>query len=212
MSGVSTVAMFGDSITAGCCASAPGRSWTARFAAATDTIAIDRAIPGTVLQASHDASGAPRPDNGLTRAERDLLVEPADAICILYGYNDARYTAAPETFCCEAFERDFRLLIERLLAGGFAPNSIAAGSPPYIPDAGFSIGSSGFTGQSRAGFERYVTAVGAIAREYGLVYAPVYEVMAASPAGSLASSDTIHPGDEGHARIAHAFLDAVCHE
>lgn len=207
--GVETVAMFGDSITAGLAASAPDRAWTALFAAAAGIRAIDRALPGTVLQNSADASGAPRPDNGLARCTRDLLVDPADAICILYGYNDARYTGAPETFNPAAFERDMRILIGRLLAAGYAPAAIAIGSPPYPCDAGLQVGSSGFTGQSRAGFLAYVAAIGAVAGEFGLAYAPVYERMAERPDGSLASADITHPNNEGHALIARAFLDAA---
>jgi hypothetical protein len=49
-----------------------------------------------VLQASPDASGQPRPGNGRERYEADLLGgERADVIAILYGTNDARYTAGP---------------------------------------------------------------------------------------------------------------------
>ena len=54
-SGVLTVAMFGDSITAGFNASVPDRAWTALFAAETGTMPIDRAIPGSVMQAAPDA-------------------------------------------------------------------------------------------------------------------------------------------------------------
>ena len=208
-SGIVRVAMFGDSITAGAAASTPERTWTALFAAATATRAVDCAISGTVLQSSCDADGVPRPDNGLMRCRRDLLNGPAGALCILYGYNDARYTWAPDTFNLAGFVRDYRKLIGVLFAGGYAPDTVAVGSPPYIPDVGFDVGSPGFTGQTRTGFEDHVTAVRQVAAEFGLAYAPVYETMAEKPDGSLASPDITHPNDAGHALIARAFLDAV---
>ncbi|MBU1176432.1 MAG: SGNH/GDSL hydrolase family protein [Alphaproteobacteria bacterium] len=206
--GVRTVAMFGDSITVGMAASTPSQAWPALFAAATNTRVINRAISGTVLQNSPDADGTPRADNGLSRCHRDLIAEPADAICILYGYNDARYMAAPDSFNLFGFRRDYAVLVSCLLGAGFAPEAIAVGSPPFACAKGFAIGSAGFTGQTRDGFGAYVGVVGAIARQFGLAYAPVYEVMAARPDGSLASPDVTHPNDEGHRLIARAFLEA----
>lgn len=206
--GVGTVAMFGDSITVGIAASTQDRTWTALFAVETGTRAVNRAISGTVLQNSLDAGGAPRPDNGLSRCHRDLIADPADAICILYGYNDARYTAAPTSFNVAGFRRDYCGLISRLLGAGFDPEAIAIGSPPFPCDAGFAVGSPGFTGQTREGFEAYVDTVRSIAGRFGLHYAPVYEIMAQQPDGNLASPDITHPNDAGHRLIARAFLNA----
>ncbi|OWK22887.1 hypothetical protein AJ87_38130 [Rhizobium yanglingense] len=67
-----------------------------------------------------------------------------DAILILYGYNDARYTAAPETMNMRNFTRDYARMLEKLIEAGHGER-LAIGSPPYIPDAGFLVGSAGFT-------------------------------------------------------------------
>lgn len=205
---VATVAMFGDSITVGMGATRPERAWASLFGGRSEVQVNNRGISGTVLQGSADSSGQPRPENGLSRVERDLLAEPAEAICILYGYNDARYTAAPQEFNSGFFLQDYRTVIHRLLDGGFDRQAIAIGSPPYPSTAGFSIGGLGFTGQTRIGFEAYVTAVRTIASEFQLAYAPVYEMMAEHPDSSLASSDVTHPNDEGHRIIAEAFENA----
>ncbi len=205
---ISSIAVFGDSITVGLGASEPSLAWPALIAGSVGAQVINRGISGTVLQKSPDASGRPRADNGFSRYEQDLLAEPIGALCILYGYNDARYIAAPESFNAAAFTADYRAMIAHLLEGGYTSDSMVLGSPPYPCDAGFQIGAEGFTGQTRDGFEGYVAAVGAIASEFDLAYAPVYEGMKARPDGALASSDVTHPNNDGHRVIADAFLHA----
>ncbi|MBW6422554.1 SGNH/GDSL hydrolase family protein [Rhizobium sp. XQZ8] len=207
--GISGTRVFGDSITAGFNASQPHLAWPALFAADVDGFPIrNHAIPGTVLQGSRPADGKPRADNGIGRFQTALLDGPhRDAILILYGYNDARYTAAPETMNVRSFVRDYTRLVETLIEAGHAER-LAIGSPPYIPDAGFSIGSAGFIGQTRVGFEDYVEAVSALARRFSIFYAPVYEIMNAQGDGMLASPDLTHPNDAGHRAIFEAFLSA----
>lgn len=207
--GISGIRVFGDSITAGFNASQPQRAWPALFAAEIEGFPIrNHAIPGTVLQGSRLADGKPRPDNGIGRFAKTLLDAPhRDAILIFYGYNDARYTAAPDTMNVRNFARDYARMLERLIAAGHAER-LAIGSPPYIPEAGFSVGSAGFTGQTRRGFETYVDAVKSLAEQFHIFYAPVYERMKAQGDGALASPDLTHPNDEGHRVISEAFRDA----
>jgi len=207
--GISGTRVFGDSITAGFNASQPHLAWPALFAADIEGFPIrNHAIPGTVLQGSRLADGKPRPDNGIGRFQAALLDGPhRDAILILYGYNDARYTAAPETMNVRSFVRDYTKMVEKLIEAGHAER-LAIGSPPYIPDAGFSIGSAGFIGQTRAGFEGYVEAVSALAQRFSIFYAPVYETMKAQGDGTLASPDLTHPNAAGHRAIFEAFLSA----
>jgi lysophospholipase L1-like esterase len=206
---ISGIRVFGDSIAAGFNASQPRLAWPALFAAAVDGVPIrNRAIPGTVLQGAHLADGKARPDNGIGRFEYTLLdARHRDAILILYGYNDARYTAAPDTMNVQNFTRDYAWILENLIRAGHG-DRLAIGSPPYIPDAGFAVGSAGFTGQTRMGFESYVEAVIVLARRFSLFYAPVYETMEAHGDGTLASVDLIHPSDAGHRAIFDAFINA----
>jgi lysophospholipase L1-like esterase len=209
--GVGSLATFGDSITAGSAASVPERRWSNLLAASIGATTLrNKGISGTVMQRSPMADGQPRPDNGRGRFERDLLGgERADAIAILYGFNDARYTAAPETFRAGNFARDFREVLAGLLAAGFTPADICLGSPPHLPDAGFSVGTSDFTGQSRAQFQSYVGIVKGIARAAGTFYAPVNERMGAEGGDGLISDDHVHPNDLGHAKIAEIFAEAT---
>ncbi|WP_259671243.1 SGNH/GDSL hydrolase family protein [Rhizobium sp. NZLR11] len=207
--GISGMRVFGDSITAGFNASQPHLAWPALFAEAVDCLPIrNHAIPGTVLQGSQLADGNPRPDNGIGRFEKVLLDAPhRDAILILYGYNDARYTAAPDTMNVRNFSRDYATMLEKLIAAGHAER-LAIGSPPYLPDAGFLVGSTGFTSQTRMGFEGYVEVVRKLARRFSLFYAPVYENMKAHGDGDLTSADMVHRNDAGHRAIFDAFTNA----
>lgn len=208
--GAHSLAVFGDSITFGLNASTPDKAWPARLATAANIpVLLNHAISGTILQDGAMADGVPRPDNGMGRYRSALLgPERASGIAILYGYNDARYTAAPDTLNATLFHRAYRDLAAALLAGGYPPDAIALGSPPYPSERGFSVGGPGFIGQTRSGFERHVAAVKAVAAEFGLYYAPVYEAMAAHPDGALSSPDVTHPNDDGHRVIAEAFATA----
>ncbi|MGM4913075.1 SGNH/GDSL hydrolase family protein [Rhizobium sp. 768_B6_N1_8] len=211
--GISGIRVFGDSITAGFNASQPHLAWPALFPAELDALPLyNHAIPGTVLQASLLADGKARADNGVSRFAGALLDAPhRDAILILYGYNDARYTAAPDSMNAKSFRRDYANMLEKLIEAGHAER-LAIGSPPHIPDRGFSVGSTGFTGQTRQGFEVYVQTVRELAQNFRIFYAPVYERMKAYGDGALASPDFTHPNDAGHRVICEAFRDAVVHE
>ena len=103
-----SLAIFGDSITAGSAASTPERRWANRLGAALGVRLANKGIGATILQNSADASGRPRPDNGFSRYRRDLLgSDRADLVAILYGFNDARYTLAPATLNADGFRRDY---------------------------------------------------------------------------------------------------------
>jgi lysophospholipase L1-like esterase len=208
-SGARTLATFGDSITFGMSATTPERSWASLLAVRLDCALVNKGIPGTVMQNSPAMGGAPRPNNGWSRHKADLLgAERADCIAILYGFNDARYVGAPETFSIEGFIRDYRDVLGNLVAAGIRPEMVCLGSPPHIPNAGFAVGSEGFTGQTRERFQAHVEAVEAIARQFGVFHAPVNERMGTEGGDALVSDDMVHPNDEGHAKIAEIFAAA----
>jgi lysophospholipase L1-like esterase len=131
-------------------------------------------------------------------------------VAILYGTNDARYTAAPETFGHDGFVRDYRDLLAGLLGAGYAPDAIVIGSPSHLPDAGFAVGAEdGFAGQDRAAYQRYTGLVQSLAREFGCFYAPVNERLAAEGGDALILPDHVHPNEAGHARISEIFAAAT---
>jgi lysophospholipase L1-like esterase len=209
---VRALATFGDSITQALHIPDPATRWVNRLGAMLGaTTLYNRGLSGTVLQNSPAAGGAPRRDNGRSRYRRDLLgPERGDVVAILYGSNDARYTAAPETLNRAGFVRDYREILQGLIAGGYAPEAIVIGSPPHLPDAGFAVGAEdGFAGQSRAEFQRHVQAVRDLAGEAGTFYAPVNERMAKEGDDALILPDHVHPNEAGHARIAEIFADAT---
>jgi lysophospholipase L1-like esterase len=205
-----SLATFGDSITEAVHIAPPEDRWSNILAANLGATLSNMGRSGTTLQNSLMHTGAPRPGNGRDRYMADLLgANRADAIAILYGFNDARYTAAPATFNHDGFVRDYREVLAGLLAGGYAPDAIVLGSPPYIGDIGFGVGSDGFTGQSRGNFQRYVRTVELLAEEFGAYYAAVNETMGAEGADALISDDHVHPNARGQAKIAEIFAAAT---
>jgi lysophospholipase L1-like esterase len=207
--GATSLATFGDSITWGMSATVPERRWANLLAARLGVVLRNKGISATVMQNSPMADGRPGPNNGLSRYERDLLgYDRADLVAILYGFNDARYMAAPGTFHRSNFVRDYRAVLAGLLGAGFAPEAICLGSQSHIPDAGLGVGNGGFAGQSRRAFEAYVGTVRALAKGAGTFYAAVNERMQTQGGDALIAEDHVHPNDAGHAVIAAAFADA----
>jgi lysophospholipase L1-like esterase len=205
-----SLATFGDSITAGSAASAPERRWANLLATELGANLRNKGISGTVMQRSIMHTGEPRPGNGRDRYEADLLGDDrAEIIAILYGFNDARYVLSSSTFGHDNFVRDYRDLLAGLFNADYAPEAICLGSPPHIPDIGFTVGTEGFAGQSRVEFQRYVRTIEMIARDTGTYYAPVNELMGAGGGDALVSPDHVHPNDAGHAKIAEAFAGAI---
>jgi lysophospholipase L1-like esterase len=210
-SGAASLATFGDSITAGMSATAPEFRWPNLLAERLGIATLhNKGISGTVMQHSPMADGKPKPQSGRERYQRDLLgADRAEIVAILYGFNDARYVGAPDTFHHENFVRDYREVLAGLFSAGFARDAICIGSPPHLPDAGFAVGTPGFTGQSREGFQAYVGTVRSLAGEAGTFYAAVNERMAAEGGDGLISEDHVHPNDQGHAKIAEIFAAAT---
>jgi lysophospholipase L1-like esterase len=206
-----SLAAFGDSITQALHIADAEARWPNRLARLLGARLDNRGLSGTVLQSSPDAGGLPRPGNGRQRYEAALLGrERADVIAILYGTNDARYTAGPQSFSLANFVRDFGEILTGLLAAGYAADAIVIGSPPPLPDAGFTVGAEdGFAGQSRVQFGRYADAVKSIAQVTGTYYAPVNERMAEAGGDALILPDHVHPNADGHAVIASTFAEAT---
>ena len=205
-----SLATFGDSITEGLTIPEIRARWANCLASMLDVRLYNRGLSGTVMQSSPAADGQALYNNGHRRFRRDLLgAERGDVVAILYGTNDARYVGAPQTFGAEGFVRDYRAVLVGLVDAGYAPGAIAVGSPTYLPDAGFAIGSEGFAGQSRAVYQSFVHLVQALAIEFRCFYAPVNERMATEGGDALILPDNVHPNAAGHAKIAEIFASAT---
>jgi len=205
---VASLVAFGDSITNGANATA-GSEWRTLVADALGATQLNKGIAGTVLQNSNDSGGSPRADNGRDRYVADLLgANKQEMAIIAYGFNDARYIAAAATFNVAAFVGDYREILDGLIAGGYPLDRIVLVTPYYITNTGLVTGSTGFAGQTRAGFLLYVEAVRRLAREYGVYLADAYAAMLANGGDALIGSDDIHPEDPGHLVIANAILAA----
>ena len=208
LQGKSSVVTFGDSITAGQGATTTNDRWVNIVANSMRAPLTNEGIAGTVLQNSNDGGGSPRTDNGRDRYVADLTGAAKKNICIInYGLNDLRYTGGGD-FSLANYVNDYQEILTGLLADGYAATDIVLCSPYWIPDAGYSSGSAGFTGSTRTIHEQYVAAVRSLAQSNGTLYADVYEFMKGSGGSALIGGDNIHPNDSGHLAIAKSVMQA----
>lgn len=82
-------------------------------------------------------------------------------------------------------------------------------TPYWIFDAGLTKGSTGFSGQSRAGFEAYVAAAREVATSFGVYLVGAYTAMRDGGGPALLSDDGVQPLDSGHIVIARAVMQAT---
>lgn len=198
---------------------ATGDSFTAQtgyieiFAKAQGAILTKAATSGTVMQNSADADGGARSNNFRdTFATRALGPNKRNWVSVAYGYNDARYTGAPSTFNVAAYANDYREAMNGLRergALGYAADRILILSPWYVIDAGLVSGSTGFTGQTRPGFEAFVAAARAVAIEYGTYYADMYDWLRDNGGVPLYGNDNIHLNSWGERVCAHGAMRAT---
>lgn len=208
--GTGRMAVFGDSLTTGAGATTTANRWANRVSTATTFTLLNAGISGTVLQNSPDANGSPRANNGRDRFQTAILgSNQSEHNYILYGLNDLRYTGATASVNVSNYTNDYKEIINGLLLAGCDRTKIRVGLP-WIPDAGYNQGSTGFTGSTRVIHESYLQAVKDVASEYGLLYAPVYEnMLSASASQSIMDTDNVHPNNTGHSIIAVAFQNAA---
>ncbi len=204
------LAVFGDSITVGMNASPIAtNSWANIYSTTNSYTLNNKGISGTVLQNSLDSTSSPRANNGRDRFVSALLgANRSDKYVIMYGLNDLRYTASTD-FNVNNYRHDYAEILSGLIRNGISPTDIVLASPTWIPDAGYSSGSAGFTGSNRTIHESYVAAVASLALEYGTKYVDTYTLMRDSATPStLIDVDNIHPNNTGHAFIANAVQTA----
>lgn len=209
---LTSAAGFGDSITVGQAASVAANRWLniVTLAVGGGASPLNQGISGTVLQNSNDSGGFPQTNNGRDRYVTALLGgNKQDGVFISYGFNDARYIAAPATTNVTNYANDLSEVLAGLISGGYAKDKIVVLSPYWISDTGLVTGSAGFSGQSRGGFEAFVTAAQSCAASAGVRYVDVYTPMRDYGGAALIDGDNIHPTDNGHAVIANAVLSVV---
>lgn len=193
----STINVFGDSIGAGTAASPIDNSFANLIATETGAALSNQSISGTVLQ---NSTG--RANNGRDRYKSALTgANKRDAVFMAYGFNDARYIGAPGVHTAIAYESDLEEVIYGLILAGYGRADIYVISPFYITDTGLVTGSTGFSGQSRAGYLEYVNAAEKVARSWAVKYIDIYDYMLNNGGASLISGDNIHPNNAGHAAI-----------
>lgn len=205
---VTSLVGIGDSITVGINATEAAQRWLNIASAAINSGTLTNAgVSGSVLQNSADSGGSARASNGRDRFVAAMTgSNKRDLAIVAYGFNDARYTAAPATFNVAAYQNDLSEVVSGLRIAGYPANRIVIVAPYWISDTGLATGSTGFTGQTRAGFEAFVAAARAVADEHGTLYHDAYAWMRDNGAATLIDTDNIHPNNAGHAKIAEGVL------
>lgn len=205
---VSSLVGFGDSITVGALIDDTNDKWLHRVSAAINSgTRVNAGINGTVLQNSPDSSGSPRANNGRNRFVSTMTgANKREMAIIAYGFNDARYVAAPATFNVAGYENDLNEVIAGLRIAGYPADRLVIVAPYYITNTGLSTGSAGFSGQTRVGFEAFVAAARRVAEAHGCWYFDAYAWMRDNGGASLISGDNIHPNVTGHEVIAQGML------
>lgn len=196
-----TINGFGDSITVGLAATTPSTGgWLALVGSAVSATVTNNGASGTILQNSYLSGAFSQSLNG--RDRWNLLIGPGKkaAVFVAYGYNDARYVAGGSVNVAN-YVHDYREILNGLFIGGYTASTIHMVSPYYIIDAGLTSGSGGFSGQTRSGFEKFVSAAEQVATEYGVRYTPAYSYLRDNGYSSTIDTDNIHPLDAGHAII-----------
>jgi lysophospholipase L1-like esterase len=175
---------YGDSITEGWGASAPGRTWLATAARRLDLEAVNFGY-----------AGAGRGELVVAEA---MAGAAADVITVAFGTNCWGMIAFSE----ELLEATVRAFVASVRVG-HPRTPIVAVSPIVRPDAETTPNRLGATlARLRAAYERAVLGLGTA--DAGITLVPGREIVGA---GQLA--DGIHPDDAGHAALAAAVASAV---
>jgi lysophospholipase L1-like esterase len=175
---------YGDSITEGWGASAPGRTW---LATATRRLGLE------AVNFGYAGSG-----RGELVVAEAMAAVPADVITLAFGTNCWGMIAFSE----ELLEATVRAFVASVRAG-HPHTPIVAVSPVVRPDAETTPNRLGATlAGLRAAYERAVFGLGTA--DAGITLVPGRDLVSA---GQLA--DGIHPDDAGHAALAAAVGPAV---
>jgi lysophospholipase L1-like esterase len=175
---------YGDSITEGWGASAPGRTWLATAARRLDLEAVNFGYAGS--------------GRGELVVAEAMAAAAADVITVAFGTNCWGMIAFSE----ELLEATVRAFVASVRAG-HPRTPIVAVSPIVRPDAETTPNRLGATlARLRAAYERAVLGLGAA--DAGITLVPGREIVAADQL-----ADGIHPDDAGHAALADAVATAV---
>jgi lysophospholipase L1-like esterase len=188
----------GDSITSG--GNGGVTSWVGDVAAQWGASSDNNGVGGTVLQGSLADGGVALAGNFMNGFVIRSITPTGDAIICAYGYNDARYILAEETFNAAAYLSDFRSILRRWLVR-FGRENIWLATPHWISDVGLTTAvNPDFGGRTRAWFETYVAACRTVAAEFGVKLIDTYEI--GYPSTTV---DDIHPSAPAQAEIVAAL-------
>ncbi len=203
----STLACFGDSITAGQGASTPFPTLLGNYLGRP---VLNQGIAGTPMQNTNSAAtGLPVPNNGRDRYTSVTGIGKKDLLTIMYGLNDLGYTGSQPGWTLALYINDYQEVLNGLLSSGYTKDSIVLCSPTWIPDDRYNY-SANFTGGYRGWHLQFVAAVRQLAVTNGLLYADTYAAIRDNGGTALLNAGTdIHPNDAGHVVIANTIMNAT---
>ena len=187
-----TIVAFGDSITNGGEASAPGLIYWRRWA---DDLQARH--PGSRISAINAATGGDNTTRGLERLQEKVISQRPDLVLLAFGMNDHNRRGVP----VPDYERQLRELIRRIRTGTSAEIIVLSTFPPNPRWK-----------HSSQRMAEYAAATGRAAADTGCAYADVFTNWQALATRKrpedLLANDINHPNDFGH-WIYYRVLSAV---
>lgn len=184
------VVAFGDSITAGGDATAPGLIFWQRW-----TDHLQQRYPGATHTAVNGATGGDSTVQGLQRLADKVLREKPDLVLIGFGMNDHNRGGVP----VPQFAANLRTLVDRIRAE--TPAEIVLFSA-FPPNPEWTYGSHHM--------EDYAAATAQVATATGCAYADVFHnwqaVVARKKPEDLLGNNINHPNDFGHDLYYQVFV------
>lgn len=173
---------FGDSITNGGEATAPGLIYWMRW-----SDALKHLYPKATMNAINSATGGDTTANGLQRLDDKVLSRKPDLVLVAFGMNDQNVGSIPE----EKYRENLRTIVDRIRAGSSAEIVLLSSCMPN-PAWHYTSGR----------MENYARITGEVAAEKGCAFADV--LSAWKPAAErkkpedLLTNNINHPNDFGH--------------
>ncbi len=176
------IVAYGDSITAGGDATAPGLIFWERWADA-----LRQKYPRATIETVNGATGGDSTVQGLQRLTKKVLAQKPDLVLIGFGMNDHNIGGVPPA----AFADNLRTMIDRVRADTGAEIVLFSTFPP---NPKWHYGTHNMAA--------YEAATEAVAREKQCAYADVYHLWlqfeVKKKPGDLLGNNINHPNDFGH--------------
>jgi len=202
-----TALFFGDSNTNGYGLTTPStEAYTVKLAALLGYRNDAQGVNGSLLQNTATSGASFSIVNGRNRYTTDLLAHVPDAVFIMYGTNDLRYTDV--TITSANYQTQLGEIIQGAIDAGIPRRNIVVGSPPYMTSGNYGLCGCEYSGGTLVIHQAYIAAAAAAAALKGVKYVDTYAVLLAAGGSSQMQADGLHMNATGHTTVSNAFYAA----